>query len=246
MKPSRRSTAPVTGSPVKRNGNLPAVPGQQQSIGTATKMKISVRAGWFGDPAGGRTHTAGKLNANPFGLFDIHGNVWEWVQDGWDASYYGQSQEKPAINPNNPFSAGSERVFSAVAFLGLRRVPLPVFGSRHFDKTLVSYLLIGFRVPLAVDGVKAAIASSNTIDSAKAKRRFASDEWIDVIPLIDPWPTSGMFLNGRARMPGVSSAANWWWAETSLPSCCCHSTRTGRPLNAKLNSHAAQERVAST
>ena len=84
--------------------------------GTATKYWIGdrdedlVRAGWFRGNAGDRTHAAGELKANPFGLHDIHGNVWEWVQDGWDASWYRQFQEKPAINPSSPFSAGSQRV----------------------------------------------------------------------------------------------------------------------------------------
>jgi|GEM_PF-552760 len=84
--------------------------------GTATKYWIGdndedlVRAGWFGGNAGGRTHAAGELKANPFGLSDIHSNVWEWVQDGWDATWYGQFQEKLAINPSSPFSAASQRV----------------------------------------------------------------------------------------------------------------------------------------
>jgi formylglycine-generating enzyme required for sulfatase activity len=66
--------------------------------------------GWFQSNSVGRTHAVGELKANPYGLFDIHGNICEWVQDGWDASWYRQFQEKPAINPSSPFSAGSQRV----------------------------------------------------------------------------------------------------------------------------------------
>jgi formylglycine-generating enzyme required for sulfatase activity len=68
------------------------------------------QAGWFVVNSGNRTHAVGELKANPFGLFDIHGNVWEWVQDWWEPTYYGQFQEKSAINPNGPSSAGSHRV----------------------------------------------------------------------------------------------------------------------------------------
>ena len=158
--------------------------------GTATKYWIGdkdgdlVRAGWFSGNSGGRTHAAGELKANPFGLADIHGNVWEWVQDGWDATFDGQSQDKPAINPNVPFHTCTQRVLRGghwgdTAYNCRSWNHLPSVPTSH-------NLNIGFRVALPADTVKAVIASSNTIDSAKAKRRFASDEWIDVIPLIDP------------------------------------------------------------
>ncbi len=69
-----------------------------------------ISAGWFGGNSGGRTHAAGELKANPFGLSDMHGNVWEWVQDNWDPAFYGKFEENAAIKPSSPFSAGSQRV----------------------------------------------------------------------------------------------------------------------------------------
>jgi formylglycine-generating enzyme required for sulfatase activity len=63
------------------------------------------KAGWYGanlTPAGNtkkRTNRVGQREPNAFGLFDMHGNVWEWCADWYDTDYYAGS---PAIDPVGP------------------------------------------------------------------------------------------------------------------------------------------------
>lgn len=45
-------------------------------------------AGWFVGNSGNQTHPVGKLAANDFGFYDIHGNVDEWCLDAWDPDAY--------------------------------------------------------------------------------------------------------------------------------------------------------------
>ena len=73
---------------------------------------------WYADNAWdvgeGYAHAGGLKRPNPWGLYNMHGNVWEWVQDRYDSDsdYYNSS---PRVDPPGP-DTGSNRVLRGGSF----------------------------------------------------------------------------------------------------------------------------------
>ena len=77
-----------------------------------------VRYAWYdGNNSPHSTKAVGLRRPNGWGLYDMHGNVWEWVQDWYSDSYYKNS---PRVDPQGP-SSGSLRVARGGDFDNLAR-----------------------------------------------------------------------------------------------------------------------------
>jgi len=81
---------------------------------------------WYIMNSGSKTHPVGQKQPNGLGLYDMSGNVWEWVSDRYDQNYYKNS---PRNNPKGP-SSGSYRVLRGGSWSG---VPNAIRASYRFD-----------------------------------------------------------------------------------------------------------------
>ena len=98
-----------------------------------------------------QTFPVGSLPANPWGLHEMHGNVWEWVEDAWHENYLGAPVDGTAWTSGEGLNSDRLRVvrggswevvpgFCRSAFR-LRFVPVPTFRNG----------IQGFRVVRTVD-----------------------------------------------------------------------------------------------
>ena len=98
--------------------------GQEARLPTEAEWEYAARAGkdtkwffgddpaalgdhaWFKDNSGGKSQPVGQKKPNPWGLYDIHGNVCERISDTYAKNYYAQG---PKVDPTGPSQGESSR-----------------------------------------------------------------------------------------------------------------------------------------
>lgn len=105
------------------------------------------RVGWYAGNSGQRLHAVGEKDPNPFGLFDVHGNVWEWCQDGFGD--YGGHLPRPGDGLRHAPQDGGNRMIRGGSWIDAAHAARSAYRlNRHPDNRL-SYL--GFRAVKLVE-----------------------------------------------------------------------------------------------
>jgi formylglycine-generating enzyme required for sulfatase activity len=65
------------------------------------------RMAWYSENSKGKIQPVATKDPNDFGLFDLHGNVWEWCQDSYHQNYYSISD---CLDPPNRRPSSADKV----------------------------------------------------------------------------------------------------------------------------------------
>ena len=98
------------------------------------------QAGWYQDISGRKTHPVGQKEANAWGLYDMHGNVWEWCEDWYHSNYNGA----PTDGSGWVLPSGQYRVLRGGSWLSVPNDCRSAARLRYLPSLRTGY--VGFRL----------------------------------------------------------------------------------------------------
>jgi len=137
---------------------------------------------WYRANTGLRTHAVGEQAANPFGLFDMHGNVYEWVRDALPVEPPPQKYDAAVVDPFVPPAGSLMQIMRGGSWFG------PADGCRSSGRHAFSPAMhdtsFGFRVMLPVDAVRALVDAKNDrtvpLIPLLKRERMGDGRWEDI------------------------------------------------------------------
>ena len=150
--------------------------------------------GWWIRNSNGHSHLVGDRFANGFGLYDMHGNVYEWCLDGFDRDYYkraptddppGASGTAWQIARGGAWNTDGPYCRSAARFLADRGERASSVGFRVARGTAAIYVTAKQQPQLPVDGAGLVVAAA-----AKAPAAHPPAALVASVPMTQPVPAA--------------------------------------------------------
>jgi len=136
--------------------------------------------GWHNENSEGKTHLVGGKQPNPWGLYDMHGNVWEWCQD-----WYGDYPSGEEIDPTGP-SSGLFRVFRGGSWNDSLEYCRSVDRYRYTPEHRNS--LLGFRLAFLSAGIQNIPISHR--DSVAYLEALQAEYLLETVRVLTPFDTA--------------------------------------------------------
>jgi len=146
----------VFGLPAEAGWEYACRAGTTTAFGFGDNPALHPQYGWLRGNAGGKTHPVGQGRPNAWGLYDMHGNVWELCSDRYAKDFYAQS---PPVDPVGP-PTGSSRVYRGGSWDNHPEGCRSAF--RHYDSPSYRAGAVGFRLALVRSDLRAVGAIATT------------------------------------------------------------------------------------
>ena len=173
---------------------------------------------WFAENSGWRPHKVGLKKANPFGIYDVYGNVYEWCEDGYirgEAQPYDHKAELLGVSVDPRGHPGKLEAFNVIRG-GSFLCPADRCRTTRHDERLQSeqpHSDIGLRVIVEVADPKSFLANDWVSGNCQPEALASQSSDGDIIPKIITnsigmklaWIPAGEFAMG-SDVEGVGSS----------------------------------------